>query len=163
MRLTVEPAEKCLLLADNVMDRSSVAGILFNVAGKSAVISCMFILVVWLEKRFLLLFVKGWVFPLHHTSMLYVCVCWLFCLPNALAFIDVFPLPALCILFLFFLCLCLNDKACLCVWWKNADRQNTDSTLCPRSWQVSLCLWIEPAALGLLSQSWGWLAHIVAG
>jgi len=46
MRLTVEPAEKGLLLVDNVMDRRSVAGILFNVAGKSAVISCMFILVV---------------------------------------------------------------------------------------------------------------------
>lgn len=59
MRLTVEPAEKCLLLADNVMDHSSVAGILFYVAGKGSVISCMFILVVWLEKRFLPLYVKG--------------------------------------------------------------------------------------------------------
>lgn len=59
MRLTVKPAEKCLLLADNVMDRSSVAGILCYVAGKGAVISCVFILVVWLEKRFMPLYVKG--------------------------------------------------------------------------------------------------------
>lgn len=75
MRLTVEPAEKCLLLADNVTDRSSVAGILFNVAGKSAVISCMFILVVWLEKRFLLLFVKGLSVPsAPHVYALCMCL-----------------------------------------------------------------------------------------
>lgn len=161
MRLTVEPAEKCLLLADNVMDRSSVAGILFYVAGKGAVISCVFILVVWLEKRFLPLYVKGWVFPLHHTSMLFAWVCWLFCLPNALAFIDGFPLPVSCIHFCsFYVCVSMIRR--VCVWWKNADRRNTDSTLCPRSWQLSLCLWIEPAVLRLPSQSSGWRAHVVA-
>lgn len=59
MSLTVEPAEKFLLLADNVMGRSSVAGILFYVAGKGTVISCVFILDVWLKKRLLPLYVKG--------------------------------------------------------------------------------------------------------